>query len=80
MNWHEFLGDDDLQNVQSTRKRVTYRFPPAEAQTELWGVSTDNDATFVRQAIPFLRTLGTSDRLVMQTTGSPETGVGGEWP
>ena len=68
VNWHEFLGDDDLQNVQSTRKRVTYRFPPAEAQTELWGVSTDNDATFVRQTIPFLRTLGTSDRLVMQTT------------
>ena len=31
-------------------------------------MSTDNDATFVRRAIPFLRTFVTSDRLVMQTT------------
>ena len=52
INWHDFLGDDDLGNVRSTRKRVTYRFPPVAAQTEMWSVSTDNDSTFVRRTIP----------------------------
>ena len=67
INWHDFLGDDDLDNIRSTRKRVTYRFPPATAETGLWGVSTDNDATFVPRAIPFLRTLVESEQLVVQT-------------
>ena len=66
-NWHDFLGDD-TNDVYSDRKRVTYRFPPADATTELWGISTDNDATFAARPIPFLRTLVESDQLVMQTT------------
>lgn len=57
-----------MGNVRSTRKFVTYRFPPADATTELWGVSTDNEATFVTRPIPFLRTLVVSERLVMQAT------------
>ena len=68
INWHDFLGDDELGNPRSTRKRVTYRFPPANAETETWGVSTDNDSTFVARAIPFLHTVVESDRLVTQTT------------
>lgn len=68
INWHDFLGDDDLGNVRSTRKRVTYRFPPVAAQTEMWSVSTDNDSTFVRRAIPFLRRMVESEQLVVQTT------------
>ena len=67
INWHDFLGDD-TDDVYSEQKRVTYRFPPAEATTELWNISTDNEATFVAQPIPFLRTLVASDRLVLQTT------------
>ncbi len=63
IDWHDYLGDDT-----KNKKRVTYRFPPSDAVTELWGVSTDNEATFVARAIPFLRTLVQSDRLVAQTT------------
>ena len=66
-NWHDFLGDD-TNDVYSDKKRVTYRFPPADATTELWGISTDNDSTFVARAIPFLRTLVESDQLVIRTT------------
>ena len=54
--------------MYSEQKRVTYRFPPADATTELWGISTDNVATFVAQPIPFLRTLVASDQLILQTT------------
>ena len=78
ITWHDFLGDDELDNVYSERKRVTYRFPPADAQTEMWGVSTDNDSTFVGSPIPFLRTLVESERLVVQTTPyneSPSTAI-----
>ena len=73
VNWHDFLGDDDLRDVRSPRKRVMYRFPPAAATTELWGVSTDNETTFVAHPIPFLRTLVASERLVMQTTPHGES-------
>ena len=78
INWHNFLGDDELDNPRSSRKRVTYRFPPADAETEMWGVSTDNDSTFVARAIPFLRTMVESERLVAQTTPyneSPSTAI-----
>ena len=78
VTWHDFLGDDDLDNVYSERKRVTYRFPPADAQTEMWNVSTDNDSTFVDSPIPFLRTAVESERLVVQTTPygeSPSTAI-----
>ena len=68
INWRDFLGDDDLGNPRSSRKRVTYRFPPADAETEMWGVSTDNDSTFVARVIPFLRIMVESERLVLQTT------------
>ena len=68
IDWHDFLGDDEFGNPRSSRKRVTYRFPPADAETEMWGVSTDNDSTFVARAIPFLHTMVESKRLVMQTT------------
>lgn len=67
VNWQDYLGDDD-NDVRATGKRVTYRFPPAEARTEMWNVSTDNDSTFVARAIPFLRVLVENERLVMQTT------------
>ena len=63
ISWHDFLGDDTPTDVYSEQKRVTYRFPPADATTELWGISTDNVATFVAQPIPFLRTLVASDQL-----------------
>ena len=68
--WHDYLGTE--------RKAVTYRFPPSEASTEMWGVSTDRTATFVQEAIPFLRRLVTSERLVIQTTPygeSPSTAI-----
>ena len=65
INWHDFLGDDTPTDEQ---KWVTYRFPPADATVELWGISTDNVATFVAQPIPFLRTLVASDQLILQTT------------
>ena len=68
--WHDYLGLDD--------QRVTYRFPPAQARTETWGLSTDNDSTFVRRAIPFLRTAAENTRLVVQTTPyseSPTTAI-----
>lgn len=67
ITWHDYLGND-TDSLRSERKRVTYRFPPADATTELWGVSTDNDATFVENPIPFVRQLAVSDRLVTQTT------------
>ena len=78
IGWHDFLGDDELNDVYSDRKRVTYRFPPADAQTEMWNVSTDNAMTFVGSPIPFLRTLVESERLVVQTTPygeSPSTAI-----
>ena len=34
----------------------------------MWSVSTDNDSTFVARAIPYLRTMVQSERLVVQTT------------
>ena len=68
IRWHDFLGDDTPTDVYSEQKRVTYRFPPADATTELWGISTDNVAAFVAQPIPFLRTLVASDQLILQTT------------
>ena len=67
INWQDYLGDDD-DNIRTTSKRVTYRFPPADARTETWDVSTDNDSTFVARAIPFLRVLVQNEQLVMQTT------------
>ena len=78
IGWHDFLGDDELNDVYSDRKRVTYRFPPADAQTEMWNVSTDNESTFVDSPIPFLRALVESERLVVQTTPygeSPSTAI-----
>lgn len=64
--WHERLGDesDDL----SEKKRVTYRFPPANAETEQWSISTDGTTTFVSNASLFLKSLAESERLVVQTT------------
>ena len=64
--WHERLGDesDDL----SEKKRVTYRFPPANAETEQWSISTDRTTTFVSNASLFLKSLAESERLVVQTT------------
>ena len=59
VEWYYFLGTDD--------RHVTYRFPPADAVTESWGLGTDNTSTFVANPIPFLRELVASDRLVMQT-------------
>lgn len=61
--WHDYLGDDG-----DSTKRVTYRFPPASARAESWGISTDGDSTFVRRPIPFLRQLVQAERLVLQTT------------
>ena len=77
IGWHDFLGDDELNDVYSDRKRVTYRFPPAAAQTEMWNVSTDNAMTFVGSPIPFLRTLVESERLVVQTTPVQRVAVDG---
>lgn len=77
INWHDYLGDDD-SDVYRERKRVTYRFPPADAQTEMWGVSTDNDATFAPQAIPLLRRAVEADQLVVRTIPygePPSTGI-----
>ena len=77
INWHDYLGDDD-SDVYSERKRVTYRFPPADAQTEMWAVSTDNDATFAPRAIPFLRRAVEADQLVVRTVPynePPSTGI-----
>ena len=64
--WHERLGDesDDL----SEKKRVTYRFPPANAETEQWSISTDRTTTFVSNASLFLKSLAESEQLVVQTT------------
>lgn len=67
IEWRDYLGDDDLDSIRSDEKRVTYRFPPADAQTELWGVSTDDTGTFATNPIPFLRTLVESEQLVAQT-------------
>lgn len=60
INWHDFLVDDE--------QRVIYRFPPTDAVTESWEVDADNNSTSVRRAIPFLRRMVESDRLVVQTT------------
>ena len=67
VEWHDYLGDDDQETIRTNEKRVTYRFPPAGARTELWSVSTNNEATFAANPIPFLRELVENDRLVTQT-------------
>ena len=78
INWNDYLGDDDSDSIRTDEKRVTYRFPPADAQTEMWGVSTDDEATFVASPIPLLRALVESDQFVVQTTPfneSPSTAI-----
>ncbi len=60
VTWHDYLGLDDTS--------VTYRFPPSEAVNERWGLSTDNQATFVKQPIRFLKTLvANGKKLVIRT-------------
>ena len=66
IQWYEFLGDDT--NSVSERKKVTYRFPPAKAKTELWYVDKDDTGVSVIDPIPFLKAMVKSQRLVMQIT------------
>ena len=71
INWYDYLGN-------TTRQRVTYRFPPAVAETELWNLSTDHVGTFVAQPIAFLRRLAVNERLVVRTTPyneAPKTAI-----
>ena len=63
--WHEYLGDDS--DDLSEWKRVTYRFPPADAETRRWSISTDGNATFVPVPSLFLESLAGGERLVAQT-------------
>jgi type VI secretion system protein VasI len=60
IDWDQFL-DTEIAYVR-------YRMGSAGAQEELWGVSTDNrEAAFADRPIPFIRSLLTADRLLVET-------------
>lgn len=70
VNWHEYLGNDASYLDGQTKKKVIYRVPPATARTDMWFVSTDNEATFAPDSIvfPLLRAMAKGNRFVAQTT------------
>ena len=56
---------------------VTYRFSPEPAFRELWGLSTDNDSTFAKRPISFLKKIVSSESkiLVLQATPYNESPI-----
>jgi type VI secretion system protein VasI len=71
INWSSYLGLEEAP--------VTIRLGSAEARTESWSLSTDNQATFYPDDdAEFVAQLLATDRLVAQTTlysESPITAV-----
>jgi type VI secretion system protein VasI len=74
INWDKFLGDDD-RDVYSSSKNVIVRFDEEKSKTQKMGTSTDHKATFVSDAVSFLRSLSKSKKLVLQTTPYGESPV-----
>ena len=66
-NWLEYLGSGNQQ--------VIFRFPPNDAITARWRISTDNTSTFVNSPSAFARSILISPRLVVQTTPFGESPV-----
>jgi type VI secretion system protein VasI len=66
INWRSYMTDDT---------RVTTRIGDASAQTAVWSNSTDNQATFRRQPIPFVEEMMTANSFVAQATPYSENAI-----
>ena len=60
ISWQDYLEDGNT--------RVMMRFPPAEAFTERWSMSSDNTATFSRNPIDFLKRIANEKTMVARIT------------
>ncbi len=68
-----YINFDVYLGTESTR--ITTRVDKDKAQTNWWGISTDRQAAFVPQAIPFLKTLMNKETLLVQVTPYGENTV-----
>ena len=66
IGWNDYLGSE---------ADVLTRVGDNKAVTERWSLSTDKKATFHRKAIPFLKEMLTSTKLVAQVTPYNESPV-----
>ena len=75
--WDNYL-DGNSGGYDDDRHIVTLRLPPNDPWNERMNVSTDNDSTFLRNAVRFIKRLVGHDRLVARTTPfneSPQTAL-----
>jgi len=64
-DFHTYVGDDS-RDVYTEYKRITVRVGDKSARNEHWNVSTDKRAVFSKRAIPLLREMVKSDKLVLR--------------
>jgi type VI secretion system protein VasI len=68
IKWYDYLGDEKIA--------VLTRVGEAKAVGKSWGISTNNESTFYPEsAIPFIKTLMSSDKFVAQVTPYNESPV-----
>lgn len=67
INWGTYLGLDSTS--------VTYRMDKQKAQRVTWGLSSNNEATFVRSPISFIQSLLKHEELYVSTTPYGENPV-----
>jgi len=60
INFDTYLGTDSTD--------VTTRLDKDKAQTKSWGISTDHNAAFIPQAVPFIKSLLKKETLLVQVT------------
>lgn len=73
-DWVNYLGDDS-RSVYDEYKNVEVRVGDNPAASERWSISTDKQATFAPAAVPLLKRMANSDRLVLRTTPYNESPV-----
>lgn len=75
INWHDYLGDD-YRDVYSDSKDVQVRIGTQPARNQVWGVSTDNEATFAPEwAGSLLQQMVGQEKMVVSTTPYSESPV-----
>jgi type VI secretion system protein VasI len=67
INFDTFLGSDSTQ--------VTTRLDKDKAKTSSWGISTDHNAAFIPQAVPFIKSLLDKEALLVQLTPYSENTI-----
>lgn len=72
--WNDYVGDDSSSPYYEY-KRVEVRVGTAAAETQLWDVSTDSQATFARDPIPLLKDMVQNEKLALRMTPYGENPV-----